>query len=743
MPDGVKDILELGEPQAGSSAQEAAEFKQKFQERLQQMNDALQYTAANADAKGHGEQTGKRDKLIAAYQAVLGKFNGDAAAAKAGADKVLSASQGTSGEIVKYREQVQQQCEQWQAKQPNYDEAVAKIDEMENWGDEKAGQLRSIASKIQQQADQKQYKPAVQAVDQFAEKLKPIYEKAKQNSELKQQYEQQLPTIEPQISQAPEPAGQKSAKVKQELDGLQSQMAQAVGSRNYEQAVQLLNNIKSKAGEYKQVHSQEVTQGGGVTRTETTGEVAASVESGSGYDPKTGKTVDGIAVKGHATAKSVKKEGGPVTGEVKIGHAEGEFKVGEHVDPSTGAKFKGVKASGKAVLAEVNADTPIGKVEGAFGKAEAEGVVGYEYDPESKTTFAGAKGKASVAAFEGKVKGKFGKLEGKTLSACVESKTGVECNDKTGKLFVGTTNKAEASVAEIAGELKTPDDSVKLVGEAQFLKAEATLDANAVVDKYGIDLNAKAGAEANIYKVGIGGEVRATPKALFDNTVGALLDVKAPDWADFGPVFGAKVSEGKGIGGTVEGGMRLGVDEINARAGGFIELGEGVGLDVKSGFRLGPLKYAVDNWDDIKQGASDAKDWASEKASDAKDWASEKASDAKDWASEKSDQAGEAYDKAKDWAGEQASDAKDWATEKAERAKDWAQEKAEEAEQGYDKAKDWAAEQATDAKDWATEKASAAKDWASDKASGAVDTVTSTGNWLKNKATSTWDSIFG
>jgi hypothetical protein len=160
-------------------------------------------------------------------------------------------------------------------------------------------------------------------------------------------------------------------------------------------------------------------------------------------------------------------------------------------------------------------------------------------------------------------------------------------------------------VAEASGTLQTADGSAQLTGGVQVLKASASLDANAVVDKYGIDVNEKIGAEANLVKAEAGGEIRLTPKALFDNTVGWMTNTTAPDFLDIGPVLGAKVSAGEGVGGTLEAGCRVGVDEVNVRGGGFIELAEGVGLDLKAGMRLGPLKSAYDNKDAIVQTATE------------------------------------------------------------------------------------------------------------------------------------------
>lgn len=765
MPDGVKDILGLDEPKQVDYEAQAAEFKQAFQQRLNQINEALQYTTANADAKGHNAQAAKRDKLITAYQTVVGKFSSSPESAQAAGDKILSTTESTGGEVSQYRDQVQQDKEAWEGQLSGYDDTVAKITQLAEWEDPKAAQLQTIADKIQQQADQNLYKPATEAVGQFSQKLQPIYEAAEKNQQCKEEYEGQLPEVQTQLSQTQEPAGEASAQIKKEIDALKGQMEQAASSNAYDQAKEFLSNIQTKTSEFQAAYSKEVSQQGKETHTDTVGELKGSVKAGLGVDPSTGERIIGAAAEASATAYSKKVEGGSTPGEVKLLHAEGGLGYGSHKDPKTGEEFIGVKASGKGVLLEQQMDTPAGKYEGSIGKAEFESVVGYEYDPEKKVSFTGMQAKAGLSAVEAKLEGKYGKFGIKGISAGVETKTGVEYDEKTGKLFLGTQNKAEASVLEAAGEIKTGDGAAKLAAEGHILKAEASLDANAVVDKYGIDLSGKVGAEASVAKGGIGGEIRVTPKALFDNTIGAVADMEAPDWADFGPVFGAKVSGAvAGAGATFEGGGRLGVDEINARAGGFIELGAGVGLDVKTGVRLGPLKYAYDNWDDIKQSASDAKEWAGEKVDQAEqwkdekvqqaedwaqeksqqleDWADEKTQQAEDWANEKKQQVETGYETAKDWATDKTQQVQDWAQEKADTAQDWAQDKAEQIETGLDSAKDWATEKAYEVKDWAEEKAKqveagyeTVKNWASSQASSAQD-------WVDSQASSTWSSLF-
>lgn len=751
MSDGLREAWGLGEPNAVPSTEESDEFRRSFQDALQSINQSLRYTAANAEQTKQQDYAAKRDKLITVYQAVLERFQEtDVAPAQAAAGKAIDAMRTTVETAAKFKDDVQQAVGRWSDSEGLFDELRTQVNELEEWGDAKAGAFRQVVEKIQQQVDQRLYQPAVQAVQQVVEKMGPVYEQAKLVFDLKELYQQRVAALTPELSQPSTP---------QEISALQSQMEQAAAEGDYERALTTLDQAEAQLAEFKRTHSQETTRQGDVVRTETIGDVAASAARGDGYDPATGKVTDGIDVQAHATAYGVKKTGGPVSGEAKIGHVEGQAQWGRHYDPQTGALLEGAKISGKAVAVEVNADTPVGKYEGSIGKLEGEGVVGYEYDPEKKVHFAGVKGKAAVTGVDGKLEGKYGKLEGKALSAGVDVKSGAEYDEKTGKTYVGTTLKAEAVGAELAGELKTPDDTLKLTGEVQAFKAEAVLDGNIVADQYGWEIFGKASAEANILKGGAGVEYRLTPKALFDYTVGVATGTEAPEYLDFGPVIGGKISGAAGaVGGGIEGGARLGIDEVHVRGGGFIEVAAGVGLDVKGGFRLGPLKYAVEHgdevYDEVNQAVDDATRQVNEKVTEVArevESAASRATEAIVDTAETidrgrrivTDAAADAIDKATELAKSGLQEAERLAREKAAEVEQWAQEQIESTEQWADNRAAEAGKALQDARQQAEHAAAEIKDWAADSASQAADAAVETKDWLADRATETWNSLWG
>ena len=484
--------------------------------------------------------------------------------------------------------------------------------------------------------------------------------------------------------------------------------------------------------------------GGGNVKVAKGGYAGAGGGSGSGGSGSGWQT-------GGSGRMVAKEWNTPTGGHVNLGEIQGSFNAGNYTDPKTGASLSGVKMSGKAVGAEVSGDTPLGKANVSLFKAEGSATVGYNYDPESQVEFAGVKASGSVSVLDEKIEGKYGNVSGQLLSASASSKTGVEYDQKTGKMFLGTSNSAEAKVAEISGTLGAPDGSATVTGGVQVLKASAAADANIVADKYGFDVNAKLGAEANLVKGEIGGEVRFTPKALFDNTVGWMTGTTAPDFLDFGPVLGAKASAGVGVGGTVEAGGRLGVDEVNVRGGGFIELEGGVGLDFKAGMRLGPLKTLVDHKDDVMKLGEEASKRVGKAASVVADGAGKVA---KDIGTGVRGVATTAVNTARNVASDVVTGAGRIASDTASAAYNVASNVASGAaniaSDAANTAYNVASNVASGAANVASNAASTVSNVASDVASGvssaastAVQTVSNVGSDIANTAGQAWDSLFG
>ena len=194
MADGLKQVWGLGEPkqhQAASTAQ-ADKFKTAFQGKLKKINGALQYTSANGAPKQHKQKSAKRDKLSAVYQKVVSKIDpANPSAAQSAIDKALEAIRGVADEVVEFKDDVANWLEKWSRTEPEYDKAVGKVEQLEEWEDEQAEPMRGIVSEIRDHVNEKLFEPAVGAFEEFARKLNEIYEEAKKRQEQKESYEKE------------------------------------------------------------------------------------------------------------------------------------------------------------------------------------------------------------------------------------------------------------------------------------------------------------------------------------------------------------------------------------------------------------------------------------------------------------------------------------------------------------------------------------------------------------------------
>ena len=120
----------------------------------------------------------------------------------------------------------------------------------------------------------------------------------------------------------------------------------------------------------------------------------------------------------------------------------------------------------------------------------------------------------------------------------------------------------------------------------EYLSASAKADLSVVKDKEGVRLNAELGVDATVVSLSGKVQVNITPKSIYDNTVGSLVEfitpgskfAKAPEWSDHGIVFGVRGEAGFGAAASVGG-------TIGQMDGAF-----GVSLSAKVGY--GPMAGA-------------------------------------------------------------------------------------------------------------------------------------------------------
>ncbi len=140
------------------STAQADQFKAAFQTHLNSMNDALLYTAINAEPSKHEQLAGKRDNLMSAYQLVLGKIDpNDASTAKASIEKTLGAAKSLAHEITSFKKKVEAAIAAWQSKEPSYEAGVSQVEELEAWEDPQAAAMRTAATAIRDLVNKKAF----------------------------------------------------------------------------------------------------------------------------------------------------------------------------------------------------------------------------------------------------------------------------------------------------------------------------------------------------------------------------------------------------------------------------------------------------------------------------------------------------------------------------------------------------------------------------------------------------------
>ncbi len=178
-----------------------------------------------------------------------------------------------------------------------------------------------------------------------------------------------------------------------------------------------------------------------------------------------------------------------------------------------------------------------------IGRVEANASAGYGYDPKTQTIGLNAKLDGKVSLLQGQLKG-----------------------TALGKALEGT-------------------------GKLEVLSAGANLDAGIKLGgKDGFSAKASAGAEATLVKGSLEGKLNLTPKTIYDNTVGRVVGMfapnskwtKAPDFLDHGLVLGGSAEAGIGAAAKAE--ASVGKDEKTG-AWGF-KAGAKAGAGPMAGLKL-------------------------------------------------------------------------------------------------------------------------------------------------------------
>lgn len=236
----------------GSNPQ-AQQFQASVQEQLTVIDGHLAYTAEHAAAEKHQPYAAKREVLVAAHNASLKQIDPDNPnKAKPVIDKVLAGARNQAAQAAEFRKGAEKDFNDWQTRQPRFDEAAKQIEEMQNWGHAKGPEMQSGLDAIRGQTDKRTYAEASKALDQFLPKLKPAYEDYQRQKAAQEQYEPARKELDPRLTAAQTSSFKKLEPMQQEFGPATQAMDQAAAAKDFIKALELEKDLAAKVSQYEQ-----------------------------------------------------------------------------------------------------------------------------------------------------------------------------------------------------------------------------------------------------------------------------------------------------------------------------------------------------------------------------------------------------------------------------------------------------------------------------------------------------------
>jgi hypothetical protein len=227
---GLKKVLGLGEPSKKEAAKLRTEqgktFNKAFRATLKQVNGHLEYTAIRAEEARHDELSQKRELSYAAYHAAVKKIDpANPAVANDSLEQVTAAIEGLEASARTLREQAERHYSAWADKEPQFDAAAEQVVEMVGWGHAKGSGLQQVVTAINEQAKLRKYKEALEAFNQFLEKLGPIFAEFATQADAKIGYDGMLAEKQLKVEDFQAVSfvtlGEWQAEIQENLDGIQ------------------------------------------------------------------------------------------------------------------------------------------------------------------------------------------------------------------------------------------------------------------------------------------------------------------------------------------------------------------------------------------------------------------------------------------------------------------------------------------------------------------------------------------
>ncbi len=237
---------------AGSD-QQSQQFRAAVEEQLNVIDGHLAYTAEHAEPAKHQPMAAQREVLVSAYAVALKQIDPDKPAAGKGAvDKVLGAAKALAAKVAQFRQVAEKAYNDWQARQPKYDEAGKQIAEMAAWGHAQAAAMQSQLDALKPLLEGRAYVQASAALDKFLPQLKPVYDDYLKQKAAQEQYDPARKALDPRIAAAEVSNFKKLEPLQQEFPPAVTAMDDAAGAKNFVQALQIETELTGKVTLYEQ-----------------------------------------------------------------------------------------------------------------------------------------------------------------------------------------------------------------------------------------------------------------------------------------------------------------------------------------------------------------------------------------------------------------------------------------------------------------------------------------------------------
>lgn len=183
MSENIQSVLGLPDKQQPEQTDGAVkEFGAQFRQALAKVNQQLRVLSVDAAREQHQQHDGQRAKVVDAYQRATDRAKtADAGSFEKLAARVMSATETVAAEVAQAADDVLREKEAWQRRESEFDDAVGKLNELDEAANPKTSLLRQIVDGIQLKANGKSFADALATLESFLPKFDKVYAEHQQH----------------------------------------------------------------------------------------------------------------------------------------------------------------------------------------------------------------------------------------------------------------------------------------------------------------------------------------------------------------------------------------------------------------------------------------------------------------------------------------------------------------------------------------------------------------------------------